>query len=411
MKRFAVYLLLQCKRALRLLPHMLAILLLLACGAYLAAAGLSARRASDASRQIALVGVVGDESNPYIRIGVDALETFDSSRDELKFVFMDEQTAIRELRAGRLSAFLYLPEDFVESIYANDTHPIRFIMPEGASGIDTLLTAELADAVARLMTETERAQVGAQLYAIDKLPDVDPYAVDNALVDRYFTLVLTRDQLFSVKTLGLADSLSFGGYFFCGILVAFLLLAGISASPLCSRRAAALGPVLRARSFGALRQTLGEFAAFYLLLLVGALAVTAAALPLLHRSALDIPELRDSSSSALLGTVALLTLSIGAMQFFLYELVPSALGGILLQFLCAAAQGYVCGCFYPYAFFPDALQRLGAALPAGTALRRLAAALRGSGEGVWPVLLWVPVFLLLAAALRAVRWRRTGGAE
>ena len=161
MKRFAVYLLLQCKRALRLLPHMLAILLLLACGAYLAAAGLSARRASDVSRQIALVGVVGDENNPYIRIGVDALETFDTSRDELKFVFMDEATAIRELRAGRLSAFLYLSEDFVESIYANDTHPIRFITPEGASGLDTLLTAELADAVAKLMAETERAQVGA----------------------------------------------------------------------------------------------------------------------------------------------------------------------------------------------------------------------------------------------------------
>ena len=411
MKRFAVYLLLQCKRALRLLPHMLAILLLLACGAYLAAAGLSARRASDVSRQIALVGVVGDESNPYIRIGVDALETFDSSRDELKFVFMDEETAIRELRAGRLSAFLYLSEDFVESIYANDTHPIRFITPEGASGLDTLLTAELADAVAKLMAETERAQVGAQQYAIDYLPDADPYEVDNALVDLYFTMVLTRDRLFSVKTLGLADSLSFGGYFFCGILTAFLLLAGIGASPFCSRRTAALGPVLRARGFGAARQTLGEFAAFYLLLLIGALVVTAAALPLLRRSALDIPELRDCSAGALLGTVALLALSVGSMQFFLYELVPSALGGILLQFLCAAAQGYVCGCFYPYAFFPDALQRLGAALPAGTALRRLAAALRGGGEGVWPVLLWVPVFLLLAAALRAVRWRRTGGAE
>ena len=410
MRRFFVYAGLQCKRALRLLPHILAVLLLLAGGAALAAAGLSAHRAADASRRRALVGVVGDDSNPYIRIGVDALETFDAAREELQFVFMDEQTAIDELRAGRLSAFLYLPDNFVESIYAGEMRPIRFIMLEGASGIDTLLSAELAAAVARLMIETDNAQYGAQQYARDHLPGVDPYEIDNELVDRYFAMVLTRDQLFSVKLIGLADTLSFGGYFFCGIFVAFLLLAGIGASPLCSRRSAALGPLLRAQGFGAVRQTLGEFAAFYLLLLIGALAAAAVALPLLRRSALDIPELRDLSGAALAGTLALLTLSIGSMQFFLYELIPSTLGGILLQFLCAAVQGYVCGCFYPYSFFPDAVQRLGALLPAGTALRRFSAALRGSGEGVWAVLVWVPVFLLLTALVRRARWRRTGGA-
>jgi ABC-2 type transport system permease protein len=407
MKRFIVYAGLQCRRAMRLLPHMLAILLLLACVAGLAAAGISAGRAADASRQIALVGVVGDANNPYIRTGVDALETFDTSRHEMRFVFMDEETAIRELRAGRLSAFLYLPEDFVESIYAGDTHPIRFITPEGA-GIDTLLTAELAASVARLMVETESAQFGAQRYAVDFLPDVDPYEVDNELVDLYFTMVLSRDRLFSVKLVGLADTLSFGGYFFCGILVAFLLLAGISASPLCSRRAAALGPVLRAQGFGAVRQTLGEFAAFYLLLLIGALAAAAIALPILRRSALDIPELRDLAVGPFFGTLALLVLSIGAMQFFLYELIPSPLGGILLQFLCAAAQGYVCGCFYPYTFFPEALQRVGKALPAGTALRCLSAAVRGAGGSVSALLLWTLGFLAAAAAVRAWRYGRVG---
>ena len=410
MRRFFVYAGLQCKRALRLLPHILAVLLLLAGGAYLAAAGLAAHRAADETRQLALVGVVGDDSNPYVRIGVDALETFDTARDELKFVFLDEQSAIDGLRDGRLSAFLYLPDGFVESIYAGEIRPIQFITLEGASGIDSLLSAELASAVARLMIETDNAQYGAQRYAVDHLPDADPYEVDNELVDRYFTMVLTRDRLFSVRIIGLADTLSFGGYFFCGIFVAFLLLAGIGASPLCSRRSAALGPLLDARGLGPLGQTLGEFAAFYLLLLAGALAAAAAALPLLLRSPLNIPELRDVSVPALFGTLALLVLSLSAMQFFLYELVPSTLGGILVQFLCAAVQGYVCGCFYPYSFFPDAVRRLGAVLPAHSALQRLSAVLRGSGEGVWAVLVWVPVFLLLSAALRKARWRHTGGA-
>ena len=59
----------------------------------------------------------------------------------------------------------------------------------------------------------------------------------------------------------------------------------------------------------------------------------------------------------------------------------------------------------------ETVQRLGAALPAGMALRCLSAAVRGAGGGVWPLLAWVPVFLLLSAAVRALRARLTGGAE
>ena len=410
MRRFAVYTLLQCKRALRLLPRVLAVVLLLGCGAYLAAAGLSAHRAADASRQKATVGVVGDGGNPYVRIGIDALETFDAARDELKFVFLSEEEAVAGLRSGALSAFLYLPDSFVESIYAGEIRPIRYVTLSGATGIDTLLSAELAAAVARLMTETDNAQYGAQQYARDFLPEADPYEVDNELVDRYFAMVLSRSRLFSLKLVGLADTLSFGGYYLCGILTAFLLLCGMGAGPLFSRRSAALGTLLRSRGFGPLRQTLGDFAAYLLLVLPCALLAAGAALMLLRRGAADIPELRDVSAAGFLGAAALAALLCAAMQFFLYELVPSALGGTMLQFLCAAAQGYVCGCFYPYSFFPDAVQRLGAFLPAGRALRLLSAALRGSGGSVWPGLMWVPVFLLLAAALRLRRGARTGGA-
>ena len=116
------------------------------------------------------------------------------------------------------------------------------------------------------------------------------------------------------------------------------------------------------------------------------------------------------STAAFLGAAALAALAIGAMQFFLYSLIPSALGGVLLQFLCAAAMGYVCGCFYPYGFFPDAVQRLGAVLPAGLALRSLGGALRGRGADVWPLLACAAVFLLCSAALRRWRALRTGGA-
>lgn len=406
MRRFFVYLGAQCKRAARLLPHALLITALLCAAAALAAAVISAGRAGDASRQLALVGVVGDESDPYVRIGIDALETFDTSREEMKFVFLDEETGVRELRAGRLSALMYLPEDFVENIYAGTVQPIRFLTPEGSAGLDSLLTAELADAVAQLMTETENAQFGAQEYARDYRPELDPYEVDNELVDRYFAMVLSRGRLFSVKTVGLSDNLSFAGYYFCGLAVAFLLLMGLGGAPLAAGRSAELGLTLRAQGFGAAPQVLGEFVAYYLLMLLSAAAAGAAGWFLLQRSALTVPELGDVSPAALLKALTLLVLCLSAMQFFLYELAPGALAGGLLQFLCAAVQAYICGCFYPYTFFPDALQKLGAALPAHAALRYLSGVLRLTG-GFGPSLaLWALAFLVLTVAVRAWRLRR-----
>ena len=404
MKRFLIYAGLQCKRALRILPCTLLIAALLCAAAALAAAVFRTQRANDAAFQLATLAVVGDKDNPYIRIGLDALETFDTSRNELRFVFMDEETALKELRAGRLSAMMYVPVDFVESIYAGETHPIRFVTADGATGPDTILTAELANSVAELMGETQSAQYGAQRYAMDYLPDVDPYQVDNELVDSYFAMVLSRHRLASVKTVGLSDFLSFAGYYFCGLIVAFLLLWGIAGGPLFSSRPVELGLTLRAQGFGPVRQVLGEYAAFFLLMLAGTLAAGAAGWWFLQRSTLVIPELRDISLSSLLRALVFLVLMFSAMQFFLYELVPTALGGPLLLFLCAAAQGYVCGCFYPASFFPEALQRLGALLPAGAAMRYLSAQVRGAPEHGAAVLSWTLAFLVLSVA---VRWART----
>ncbi len=409
MRRTLIYAGLQCKRALRLLPYTLLIAALLCAAAALAAAVFRTQRANDAALQLATIGVVGDKDNRYIKIGLDALQTFDVSREELQFVFLDEETALKELRAGRLSALMYVPEDFVESTYTDEIHPIRFVTAEGATGPDTLLSAELANSVADLMIETQNAQYGAQLYAMDFLPDADPYEVDNELVDRYFAMVLSRHRLFSVKTIGLSDSLSFAGYYFCGLIIAFLLLWGIAGGPLFSSRSEELRLTLRAQGFGPLRQVLCEYVSFYLLMLIGTLAAGAAGLWFLQRSALVIPELQDVSVPALLRALAALVLLISAVQFFLYELIPSALGGALLQFLCAAMQGYVCGCFYPSAFFPKALQRIGALLPAGTAFRYLSAFLRGA-ESVAPAMLgWVSAFLLLSVGVRWLRAAQIGG--
>ncbi len=402
MRRFGTYALLQGKRALRLLPQLLAVTLLLTLAAALCAAVLSARRDADASRQKVLVGVVAEEWLPYLKMGIRAMESFDASREEIHFIPMEEPEALEQLRAGVISAYLVVPADFLETIYG-EVDPIRFVSLDGAAGLETLLAAELADAVARLMTETLNAQYGAIRYAAEHLPAMNAYEANDELVDRYFAITLDRSDLFRVETVGLSGTLGFGGYYFCGLSVALLLLFGIGASPLFSRRSDELGLMLRARGFGAARQIAGEFTAFFLLMLLGALCAGAAGLLLLRRFAVDVPELRFVSAARLFGALAYLVLMLGAMQFFLYEFAPENPGGILLQFLNAAAQGYAAGCFYPYSFFPDVLRRFGALLPAGVALRYFDGVVSGEGGYGLAMAGYAVAFLLLAAALRRRR--------
>lgn len=405
MKRFLMYLLLQGKRALRLLPQVLAVTLLLTCAASLAGAVLSAQRAGDTSRHKVLVGAVVDAGNPYIQLGIHALETFDAARDEISFLVMEEGEALARLRAGTLSAYIVVPDDFLDTMYSDDVHPIRFVSLDGAAGLDTLLAAELADAVARLMTDTQNAQYGAVGYAMEHPTGMNPYEADDELIDRQFAIVLDRDKLFQVETVGLSDSLSFGGYYFCGLLVAFLLLWGIGASPLFSRRPGEMSMMLRARGFGAARQVLGEFCAFYLLMLLGAACAAFAGMHLLRRYTSEIPELQYVFPPTFAAALAFLVLMLGTMQFFLYELSSEHPGGILLQFLNAVAQGYAAGCFYPRSFFPEGLRRFGEVLPAGVATRYLSGVMSGSGGSAVPMALCALTFLALSVMVRRLRLR------
>ncbi len=407
MKRFGTYLLLQGKRALRLLPRTLAVTLLLTLSAALILAVVSARRASDVSRRKTLVGVIAMDDNPYIMMGIHAMETFDAMRDEISFLMMEEEPeALQKLRAGEIAAYVVVPEGFVDMMYTDDVHPLRFVTLAGVTRLDSLLAAELAEAVAKLMIETQNAQYGAIHYAMDHVQGSDPYEADDVLIDRYFAIVFDRDKLFRLETVGLSGELSFGGYYLCGVSVAFLLLWGIGACPLFTRRSEEVGTLLSARGFGAVRQVAGEFGAFYFLMLCGALCAGAAGLFLLRRAGTAVPELPYVPAGALIRALAFLVLTLGSMQFFLYELVPENPGGILLQFLNAAVQSFAAGCFYPSSFFPDGLRRFGEHLPAGTALRYLGGVMSWSGGGVAGMLGWTALFLTLSAAVR--RYRQTG---
>ncbi len=409
MKQFRSYFGLQLKRAGRMVPRMLAVTLLLAVLTALGAMALAKRQAEDPSLQKLRVAVVGDAEEELISEALELLGRMDSSRLSISLERMEEEQAFQLLRRGKLNGCLQVPDGFARALWYGEHLPLTYYTRSGGADVGSQLMRELVVIISSLVLETESAVYGFQDLVRDTQSSPDPSASGDALVMRYAAAILDRDRLFVVEQLGAADSLSLPGYYLCGISLLFVMLWSVSCSPFFSRRSRELGQLLGAQGLGAPGQVLSEFVSFLLLLLLALAAAGLLAALLLTRFGLHIPELQARSGSllSLLPRFLPPALMLCALQFLLFELNGSTVSAILLQFLNAAVQGYLAGCFYPSSFFPEGLRRLGALLPAGFGMRYLRAGLlslpdKAAAAGVW---LYFLLFLALSLLLRRRRNR------
>ena len=406
MKHFLIYLRLQLRRALRMLPRMLAVTLLLAVLTGLASLLLvGLRGGEEAAKEPVRIGLVGDLSDHYLAEGLDMLEHMDSSRFSVRFEPMEEAEAVRALRRGRISGYAVIPDGFGEALMIGEHRPITYVSASGGAELGAQVTRELAETIASLVLETENAVYGAQNYTQDNVPGVNPYWAGDRLVLRYALRVMDRERLYELELLDEAEALSLPAYYLCGLSLLFLMLWSISCTPLFSGRSRELGKVLQAEGLGGAGQVLAEYLSYLLLMLCGMLGAGLLTGLLLRRFGVSVPELEGVGAGVFAVGALPTALMICALQFLLFELDNGAVGGVLLQFLNAAVQGYLAGCFYPASFFPEGLRRFGAALPAGAGMAQLRALLLHEPSAALPVWLWLTLFLTLSVWLRRRRNR------
>ena len=407
MKTLLTYGRLQLRRALRLLPRMLAVTLLLAVLTAMAALLLSGLRDGEDEREPVRIGLAGNLEEADIAEGLELLKSIDSSRFSLSFEPMDEAEAAQALRRGEIAGYAVIPEGFAEALMIGETRPVTYVSASGGADLGAKLTRELVETVSALVLETENAVYGAQDLTADFVPGRNPYRVGDRLVVQYAVRIIDRSRLFHLEKAETEQTLSLPAYYLCGVSLAFLMLWSISCAPLFAGRSRELGKLLQASGLRSVGQVLAEYLSYLLLMLCGLLAAAALAGVLLRRFGIAVPELEGSgfrgAASLLLSSLPTV-LMICALQFFLYELAGGGVGGVLLQFLSAVVQGYLAGCFYPASFFPEGMRRFGELLPAGAGMAQMKGALLGEGAA-GPVWLWLAGFLLLSALLRFRRNR------
>lgn len=412
MSGFRTYLYIQFRRTLKLLPVLMTVTMLVCgCVGIFAVLYLNSDAMSENSRKYQ-IGIVGDTTDSYLGFGISALSALDDSRFMVEFPAMTESEARQALMWGDIIAYARVPEGLVESIVrgSNDT-PVTFVGATGQKGVTGILVEELTEVVSTLIIRSQSAIYGMQRVLWDNgLEDIWWEATERLNL-RFIDMVLSRTKLCDLEILGLSHGLSTGEYYFCSMLIFFLLLAGINCSPLFAGRNRGLLRLMASKNVGACRQTAGEYLTYLGLNLCCLLGIFLALWPVFGSGAIKFAGWDGMDAGTLVGFYFMLfpvTAVFTAMQFLMYELVTGVVSSVLLQFICGISMAYLSGCFYPASMFPDVLKHIGAILPTGVALSYTGGGLMGDipPAAALGLLIYLTVFLGLSVFVRSCRIQR-----
>lgn len=401
MNRISSYFFAQLKRVFKILPIQLLINLVVGvCVGSLAV--LFVREGVLApGRMKYRIGVVGDMTDSYLGFGLGTLQAVDDSRFIIELVGMEEAEAKEAFHRGDLYAYVRIPDGLIESIEngAND-RPVTYIVEEGQRGLGSIVMTEIVDVVSGLITSTQSGIYGMQEILMDYGKTEGFWEATDELNFRYFDIVLGRKNLYDMEILGIANGLSTGGYYFCGILIFTLLLSGISNSLLFSKRSRGLPRFLAAKGVGAAGQVAGEYLAYTGMEVVCILEMFLMLAAVFGSGIISIAEWKGMGARPLpvfLMSFFPVILMVSAMQFLIYETVENVVSSVLLQFLCAVSMGYLSGFFYPAGFFPEILRKAGEILPTGAAMRWTGGCMTGTFS--WTAFTGIITYLLCFLAM------------
>lgn len=399
------YFYLQLKLAGKLLPAVLAVTLALLLGLGVILSGLlSVLQSSGTPFTVALSG---DTDNEYMQWGLAAIQPSGDSLFSINIVEMPQQQAHSALEKGEISAYVVIPEGFMEKALVGEIDPITYVTSAGLEGVAGQMKREITQIVTKMVVYSQKGAYGLATALRHNTDIEDVYTPMSVLSLQYTDLILNRAEFYRVEELGVDNGLATRDYYICAGLMILLVLAGLPFGAVYIKKDHALSRLLRCRGYSAGQQLACEYGAHGLAMLTLAgviLAVTGLTAMLFPDSALgNLPDFWRLAGK-ILPVVAMLA----AFNLLIFNLSDNIVSGLLLHFFAAIGLCYVSGCIYPISAFPVGVQRFAAFLPTAVARQHLAAAFTGDGGNWGGLVLYTLGFFAIALLLRV---RKTAGIE
>lgn len=404
MNKWKLYWSLQLKRMMKALPSTALLTLFLTVGLLGLLQVMLFVGQNEEENQVVQIGIVGDLSDSYLGIGIHMLMNMEGIKNLANLESMGEQEAREAFAAGEISAYLLVPDGFIDSILTGENKEIVYVTGEQARGIGGMLMNELVGAISGLVTTTQTNIYGVQTYLIKKdMREQIPEATESLNLS-YIGATLNRMDIYELQEQGHSNKLSLAGHLFTGVLLLLVLLWGMNSVALMVHQEHSLLKLLQRKGLGPGAQVMAEVAAYGIWQCVTLCLVFVCVMVLKAAMGLAIPEWDTLKLSEQLQAACKwlpVVLMVAAMQAFLYELVTNVINGVLLQFVVAVSMGYLAGCIYPVSFFPKLVQPMAEWSPVGCALRYVQKGLSGQESVV--ELLVIILYAALFGGLQVFR--------
>lgn len=406
------YLFLQFKRILKFFPFVLVVTLVLFLGLALVFGGIMSKNSDREENKVFNIALTGDLDNKYLTQMLSAFKKIDDTRFSMQFVEMDEQSAHKALKKGEISAYIVLPENFVEKAIYGDVEALRYVTTSGNNDIVTLFKNEITKLITDMAVDSQKGTYGLGEALEDNKYKGSVNRHINLLSIEYVDLVFSRSDMIKVEELGISSGLSFSQYYICGIFLCFIMLMGIPFTVFYIRKDNSLQKILLSKGCSNFSQIICEAITFFMALLVLTVLVFAALLVgglFIKNIDSEIFSLKVLASFVLHSLPVLFLIT--AFNLLIFEISSNVVSGVLIHFFLTLSLCFVSGCFYPKHTLPVAMQAVSAFTPTGVALSQLFSffTLEGAWLGSIYTVLYGIVFIGITLIIRSFKITNRGG--
>ena len=406
------YFTLQIKRIAKILPFITILTLVLLIGLATILSGMITKLAASDKNKPFTVAVTGDMENSYLQLGMTAMQTLDETRFSIKFIEMSEAQAQKALETAKISAYIIIPENFIDKAIYGDIDPITFVTSPGMESVTGILKKEITELITEMVICSQQGSYGVE----DALNDNGLEAISgthlNSISIDYAEMVFKRNKLYKATEVGVTDGISTIEYYVCAIFLLLLVLIGIPFAAIYIKKDYALNRLMLSRGFSTIKQISFEYLAHLISMLIQAavimLILVAVLLVAPHLMSTSLPL--EINADIIFKTIPVIIM-LSAFNIMMFEFSSNIVSGLLLHFFTAIGLCYITGCMYPIYTFPRGIRTLSMFLPTGIARSYLASAfsLETSFINLLGLLAYSVIFLLLAWFLRYRKTVKMGG--
>lgn len=150
------YFYLQLKRGLKVFPFILLTALIILASVAAIFLAVQSRMQNSEENQRFKIAITGDLDDKYSQLGLAVLQNFDDTRFAIELVEMTTDEAEAQLKKGAVSAYVVLPENFIERALSGDVDRVTYVTSAGGQNIVSMFKNEFTALITDMVVHSEK---------------------------------------------------------------------------------------------------------------------------------------------------------------------------------------------------------------------------------------------------------------